>query len=283
LYDGSNIIQELSGRSPTANLLTGFGIDEIFTRTDSSGTGHLMTDALNSTIALLDGNGTMLSQFTYEPFGKTTAMGAGTTDSFQYTGRENDNTGLYYYRARYYDPSIGRFISEDPIGFGGGTNFYAYVHNRPTMAVDPSGQVTVIPLPAANVHFLSDIDPNCGVTAGGCNKVNYSPEFACEGECGGWRARFTIKLTGDIYVATGPYPYKGRPARDRSVVDAASAKRHEDLHTDDKVNAIRRIFGQVEARLFQSQQACIDAAVAAEVQAGPAWDQASRDSQRRRN
>ena len=56
------------------------------------------------------------------------------------SGRENDGTGLYYYRARYYSPTIQRFISEDPIGFyGGDVNFYAYVGNNPVKFVDPSG------------------------------------------------------------------------------------------------------------------------------------------------
>jgi hypothetical protein len=53
--------------------------------------------------------------------------------------RENDARKAY--RARYYDPSVGRFLSEDPIGFGGGGNFYAYVENRPTILVDPSGRI----------------------------------------------------------------------------------------------------------------------------------------------
>jgi RHS repeat-associated protein len=58
----------------------------------------------------------------------------------QFNGRDHDaETGLRYYRARYYDPAIGRFINEDPIGFSGGTNFYAFVHNGPTNMTDPSG------------------------------------------------------------------------------------------------------------------------------------------------
>ena len=59
---------------------------------------------------------------------------------YAYTAREWDpEVGLYYYRARYYDPKVGRFISEDPIGLFGGVNLYAYVDNRPTGSVDPSG------------------------------------------------------------------------------------------------------------------------------------------------
>jgi RHS repeat-associated protein len=61
--------------------------------------------------------------------------------SYGFTGREWDKeTGLYYYRARYYDPKGGRFISKDPIGFeGGDVNLYRYVGNDPVDWVDPSG------------------------------------------------------------------------------------------------------------------------------------------------
>ena len=64
---------------------------------------------------------------------------SGTIPQYGYTGREPDETGLIFYRARYYDPQIGRFISRDPVGFGGGINQYAYVGNNPTNFTDPSG------------------------------------------------------------------------------------------------------------------------------------------------
>jgi RHS repeat-associated protein len=61
-------------------------------------------------------------------------------NSFRYTGRESDlETGLYYYRARYYDPNAGRFLSEDPLGSGGGLNFYRYVGNSSHNLRDPFG------------------------------------------------------------------------------------------------------------------------------------------------
>jgi len=103
------------------------------------GTRNFVTDALGSTLALADATGNLPTQYTFEPFGNTTIAGSSTTNSFAYTGRELDATGLYFYRARYYNPQLNRFISEDPIGLTGGINIYAYVGNRPTTFVDPLG------------------------------------------------------------------------------------------------------------------------------------------------
>lgn len=144
LYDGLNPVQEKNGGTVTANLLTGLGIDEFFTRTDGVGVRALLPDALGSTVALGDGTGTLQTQYTYEPFGMTTQTGAASTSSYKYTGREDDGTGLYYYRARYYQPRLQRFIAEDPIGFGGGdVNVYAYVQNNPLLLRDPMGLLTL--------------------------------------------------------------------------------------------------------------------------------------------
>src|SRR5712664_5014386 len=126
LYDGANPVQELSGTTASANLLTG-GVDEYFQRTDSAGAQTFLTDALGSTVALADSTGALQTQYTFEPFGNTSVTGAATTNSFAYTGRELDATGLDFYRARYYNPQLQRFISEDPIEFSGGdVNLYAY-------------------------------------------------------------------------------------------------------------------------------------------------------------
>ncbi|MCI0614704.1 RHS repeat-associated core domain-containing protein, partial [bacterium] len=71
---------------------------------------------------------------------KVTISGAANTNSYQYTGRENDATGTFYYRGRYYQPVLQRFISEDPIEFAGGDiNLYAYVINDPVNFIDPLG------------------------------------------------------------------------------------------------------------------------------------------------
>jgi RHS repeat-associated protein len=138
LYDGANPVQEISGTTASANLLTG-GVDEYFQRTDSAGARSFLTDALGGTLALADSTGTLQTQYTFEPFGNTSVTGTATTNSFAYTGRELDATGLYFYRARYYSPTLQRFISEDPIRLGGGMNLYAFVHENPTSNADPMG------------------------------------------------------------------------------------------------------------------------------------------------
>src|SRR5713101_4972084 len=139
LYDGANPVQEISGTSASANLLTG-GEDEYLQRTDSAGARSFLTDALGSTLALADSTGALQTQYTFEPFGNTSTTGTATANSFAYTGRELDATGLYFYRARYYNPSLQRFISEDPIGLAGGdVNFYSYLRSYPINLIDPFG------------------------------------------------------------------------------------------------------------------------------------------------
>jgi RHS repeat-associated protein len=78
------------------------------------------------------------ASYTFDSFGNITNSTGTLTNPLRYTGREFDSeTALYYYRARYYDPSTGRFLSEDPIGFEGDTNFYRYVFNDPIVESDP--------------------------------------------------------------------------------------------------------------------------------------------------
>jgi RHS repeat-associated protein len=138
VYDGVNSVQELQSGVASANMLDGLGTDEYYQRTDTSGTGDFLSDALGDTVSLVGGSGATIAQYTYDPFGNTTATGT-SSNTYQYTGRENDGTGLYYYRARYYSPQTGRFISEDPVGFAGGTDLYAYAANSPSNFNDPLG------------------------------------------------------------------------------------------------------------------------------------------------
>ncbi len=141
-YQGGNFIQEKNGSgTPTANLLAG-GTDQTFSRTDSAGARYFLTDALGSSVGLVDGAGTTQTSYTYEPYGKTTVTGSSNGNAQQFTGRENDGP-LYYYRARYYNPTFGRFISEDTAGqAGSGPNLYVYADDDPVIWRDPTGKIT---------------------------------------------------------------------------------------------------------------------------------------------
>ena len=106
----------------------------------SSTTSYYQADGLGSITSLSNGSGSLAQTYTFDSFGKQTGSTGSLTNPFQYTARESDpETGLYFYRARYYDPTIGRFISEDPIRFAGSASFYTYTHNWPVDATDPSG------------------------------------------------------------------------------------------------------------------------------------------------
>lgn len=144
LYDGLNPVQENAGGGVT-NLLAGLGPDEFLLRSDAGGARSLVADGLGSILAIVDSVGAVSTEYTYEPFGTTAATGASSPNELQFTGRENDGTGLYYYRARYYAPRNGRFLAEDPIGLLGGINQYAYAANNPIRFNDPSGLIPGVP------------------------------------------------------------------------------------------------------------------------------------------
>ena len=155
LYDGMNAVQETQG-SIINPILTGLGIDERFARNDVTGRTYFFTDSLGSTLGLTDTTGAMRQQYSYDPYGNTTPTDTttGFTNPYQYTGREADGPGLYFYRARYYSPTIGRFISEDPLGFGGGqNNFYAYAHSNPIMYMDRNGQDPVLAVIGVGIGY----------------------------------------------------------------------------------------------------------------------------------
>ena len=149
LYDESNPVQELQSGSPSANLLTGLNVDQYFTRTDSNGAMAFLVDALGSTIGLANSAGSLVTSYAYQPFGATTVTGATNANPYQFAGQENDNSMLYFNRARYYGPTYQRFIAQDPLDFvGGGPNLYSYVLNNPITFVDPSGLSTATPMPS---------------------------------------------------------------------------------------------------------------------------------------
>ncbi len=140
LYDGANILYEYDGADNiTARYTHNLGIDDPL---GIEKDGKLYTyhkDTLGSIRTITDSAQKTINTYSYDSFGNTNQTGA-LSQPYGYTGRELDTeTGLYYYRARYYDPGVGRFIQKDPIGFRGGINVYNYVGANPLNWVDPRG------------------------------------------------------------------------------------------------------------------------------------------------
>ncbi len=139
VYDGDDVLRDLDGSGAAiADYLNGPGVDNNIRQTVSGTSSYFIQDYLGSTRALADASGNVTESLVYDSFGNVTSGSASTR--YTYTGREADvDTGLLYYRARWYDPHGGRFVSEDPIGLGGGINVFAYVENNPLRFTDPSG------------------------------------------------------------------------------------------------------------------------------------------------
>ena len=168
LYDGFNLIEEMDGGG---NVLTkyssGLDTDESLSMLRSGVTSYFQTDDLRSPTSLSSTAGALAKTYTYDAFGNLIASTGTLTNPFQYTGREFDSeTGLSFYRARYYDSTIGRFISEDPIRFDGGFDFYVYVENNPALYIDPMGLVRYNKKPPDTV-------PVTGATAAALNCLEH--------------------------------------------------------------------------------------------------------------
>jgi RHS repeat-associated protein len=106
-------------------------IDEMIARYTDQATRVYLTDALGSIIAQTRQDQSVVNRYGYSPYGEVVATADDEGNAIEYTARENDGTGLYFYRARYYDPVLKRFVAEDPLGIRGGWNTYAYVGGDP--------------------------------------------------------------------------------------------------------------------------------------------------------
>ncbi|CUS39085.1 hypothetical protein COMA1_70019 [Candidatus Nitrospira nitrosa] len=146
IYDGEDILLEYDGSNTLqARYTHGPGIDEPIAVTKGGSTFFYHQDGLGSVTDLTDSAGATAKSYSYDAYGNILESPGTLEQPYTYTGREFDSeSGLYYYRARYYDSAVGRFSQRDPVGFSGGLNFYQYVGSNPTNMVDPTGKFAMV-------------------------------------------------------------------------------------------------------------------------------------------
>lgn len=151
-------------RGEKSSLLAG----GFYARTVGKTTESYLTDAPGSTIGLAGSTAKIQTKYNYDPFGTTKLTGVASENTNQFAASENDGDGLYYNRARYYDPEDTRFISQDPYGqAANGPNLYLYTEDSPMNATDPYGTQSLANLPGpGNTTFPAPGGPSPGGSGG---------------------------------------------------------------------------------------------------------------------
>ncbi|MBZ0167351.1 MAG: RHS repeat-associated core domain-containing protein [Candidatus Omnitrophica bacterium] len=151
VYDANEVIEENNSSNVLqADYVMGSRIDEPLTMTRSSTTYYYLTDGLGSVRQLTNSSGTIVESYDYDPYGQVTiynssltditSSGSGIDNPYMFTGRRLDEeTSVYHYRARQYDPAIGRFLQRDPLGYYDSMNLYEYGMSNPINWIDPFG------------------------------------------------------------------------------------------------------------------------------------------------
>ncbi|MEK6802631.1 MAG: RHS repeat-associated core domain-containing protein, partial [Nitrospirota bacterium] len=243
VYDRADILLEYDGSNALlARYTHGSRIDEPIAITKGSSTFFYHQDGLGTVTELTDSSGTIAKSYAYDAYGNIVDQTGNLDQPYTYTGREFDaETGLYYYRARYYEPSSGRFLQHDPLRFfGGDLNLYGYVLNNPNNLVDPwglwwtSGHKSLT-INAASSRCFSSTDVDLMVDANLhvdrlSNQLNNPDHYmpGTEEEAGG-RVRMwmdlavSLELKGDHQGAMGALGTGSHPVQDRLAHSAQNA------------------------------------------------------------
>jgi RHS repeat-associated protein len=254
-YDGEDIVRLTAGPTVT-EYVHGPGIDEPYASEDGAGALSFLTaDGLGSLTATTNAAGATTSAVRYDAWGN---VEMGSPSPYGFTGREPDaETGFGYYRARYYDPHLGRFISEDPIEFEAEVNFYAYARNSPIRYVDPTGTI---------IWHVNEDDRQVGgvFPPGSTGIAQPRVEPRCEEVCGKFNLVFHIYATITQRTAS---PSSG------GAWYAAWSQKHENWHRSaqrDNLIAWAASLRPYE-HVYDSKEECKAAAKAATSQQGT-WD-----------
>ena len=214
IYDAAgNLLAEADANNViTRYYIYGLGLMAMATPTDEIYCYHF--NAIGSTIAMTDATQVIVNKYAYTAFGITANEEETVTQPFKYVGQHGVMTepnGLQYMRARYYDPEVGRFISEDPLGFGGGdVNLYVYCKNNPILLVDPWGLCAKNPSIAEQIRELvSNLGPETLYSAGaalagtGATLVGYGASMIAVGGPVGWVGGGIVVVVGTATTVSG--------------------------------------------------------------------------------
>lgn len=148
IFDGDNRWRETEEAGPaTRHFFHGLGLDELLAVSTSGTVRWPATDRFGTVVAMMDRDGNLIRTYRYDSFGNSIGGVSAGADELRagFTGRELDGSSLYYFRSRYYDPQLGQFISEDPLGMRQGEwNLRAYARSNPLFYIDPTGQTAFV-------------------------------------------------------------------------------------------------------------------------------------------
>ena len=220
IYDETDIIMEYDG-SNTMQVHYTFGLfaDEPLISNRNGQNYYYLADKLGSIMEITDDTGQVVKSYVYDSFGNIVLQSGTLENPFTYTGREFDaESGLYYYRMRHYDPGLGRFISEDPLEFQAGINFYSYVKNNPVNFKDPFGLNGALnPEPWSPPGFYSEpyypSSPGCLAGVCGPDLYYYTSDFCGERRCLGP----CFAEAWSVYNTNAPIPLFTDPSSIRTI------------------------------------------------------------------
>lgn len=228
------------------DYLFGPGIDEPLAKiTANAAISYYGADGLGSIVLLTDANGTITSSTSYDAWGS----GTGGSELFGYTGREGS-----FFRARYYAPGWGRFLSEDPAHYLG-TSAYAYVGNMPVSYVDPSGAVSVSKTSSSHDEDWQDVIRHCGGRyVNGCANLRGRTTCSCSAGCDlathqvVYTPNVSITVSIDVHIATNS-PYE----------QLARIKQHEYAHVATYNQILKHMTNEgqaLESRRYSTMFGC---------------------------
>jgi len=249
VYDGAQFLEERPSAGSTKRYIYGPAIDQPLAQIVAGTTTYNVADHLGSTVHTTDTAGNVTLSREYDPWGNA-LQGAG-VGGYAFTGREWDaEIGLYYYRARYYDPKIGRFIGEDPVGYVSGPNPYSYVGNNPAIGTDPTGQIIEV----TTKTVIRSVKQTRGGTPG-YTYVDWRAQKAPCGQrtnsCWGFDANVDATIV-EQFSQKQSSPSSNAPTKGKTL------RQHEDLHAADFRNALtaRALNAAIKTEGFGNKADC---------------------------